>query len=128
MQNLPKKFIKYAVVGLIGTFTHLSILGFLVEVLHFSPIVGTTIGFLVTVIISYYLNYRWTFSSSSKHIIALPRYTAVSLIGLCLNTGIMFLTVNVFHLWYVIGQTIAVIMIPLSNFFLNSHWSFKTWR
>lgn len=128
MQKIPKKFIKYAVVGAIGTFTHLSILGFLVEVLHFSPIVSTTIGFIITVIISYYLNYRWTFNSTSKHTVTLPRYTAVSLIGFCLNTGIMFLTVNVFHLWYVIGQTIAVIMIPLSNFFLNSHWSFKTWR
>ncbi len=123
-----RKFLKYVIVGLIGTFTHLSILAFWVEVLQINPVVGTTIGFIVTVIISYYLNYNWTFKSSSSHIVALPRYTTVSVIGLALNTSIMYIAVNVFSMWYGIGQAIAIIVIPLSNFFLNSYWSFKIWR
>jgi putative flippase GtrA len=120
------KFFRYAVVGVIGTFTHLGILAFLVETLHHNPIVSSTIGFLVTVIISYYLNYKWTFSSKGKHLVVLPRYITVSLIGLSLNTGIMYLIVNVFSLWYGFGQMISIVLIPLSNFFLNSNWSFRT--
>jgi putative flippase GtrA len=125
MLKTVRKFSRYAVVGIIGTFTHLGILAFLVEILHHTPIISSTIGFLVTVIISYYLNYNWTFRSKGKHLVVLTRYITVSLIGLCLNTGIMHLVVHVFSLWYGFGQMISIILIPLSNFFLNSKWAFK---
>ena len=125
MLKTVRKFSRYAIVGIIGTFIHLSILAFLVENLHHSPIISSTIGFLVTVVVSYLLNYNWTFRSKGKHIVVLARYTTVSLIGLCLNTGIMYLVVDIFSLWYGIGQTISIILIPISNFFLNSKWSFK---
>lgn len=128
MIKINSKFLKYAFVGVIGTFTHLGILTFLVEALRYHPVISSASGFLITVVISYYLNYKWTFQSKSRHRSALPRYVAVSLAGLCLNTTIMFITVNVLHLWYIIGQTISIIIIPVHNFVLNSSWSFKTWR
>lgn len=123
--NLIEKFSKYFIVGIIGTTTHIGILLWLVEVFKFNHILASTVGFILTVIISYCLNYRWTFKSREKHTIALLRYTIVSMIGLSLNTCIMFLSVNVFGLWYLIGQAITVLIIPATNFILNSYWSFK---
>jgi putative flippase GtrA len=123
--NLIKKFTKYFIVGIIGTVTHLSVLIVLVEFFKYNYILGSTIGFVLTVVISYYLNYIWTFRSREKHTKSLPRYIIVSIIGLCLNTCIMFLAVNVFGLWYLIGQAITVLIIPVTNFILNSYWSFK---
>lgn len=120
-----KKFLKYALVGGLGTCTHLGLLTIFVEVLHYSPVASSAIGFTVTVVISYYLNYKWTFNAQSSHSSALPRYISVSLMGLCLNTAILFLTVNLLQLWYGIGQAIAIFAIPLHNFILNSYWAFK---
>ncbi|QLE57813.1 GtrA family protein [Nostoc sp. TCL26-01] len=119
------KFIKYAIVGALGTFTHIGLLTLLVEILTLPPVISSSAAFIVVVIISYWLNYRWTFRSKSKHRRALLRYSIVSLFGFSLNLGIMYLIVNVLHLWYLIGQIIAIIFIPISNFFLNSRWAFK---
>ena len=124
--NLIKKFTKYFIVGIMGAFTHLSILILLVEVFKCNYILSSTVGFVLTVIVSYCLNYRWTFNSRGSHARSLPRYTIVSLIGLCLNTCIMLLVVNIFGLWYLIGQAVTVIIIPATNFILNSYWSFKS--
>jgi putative flippase GtrA len=128
MSKILTKIIKYAVVGVLGTLTHFSILTILVEVLHCRPVVSSTVGFICTLIISYYFNYTWTFASKSRHIVTLPRYTTVSLIGLCLNASVMYIAVNIFNLWYATGQAVSVIIIPTSNFLLNSYWSFKTRR
>lgn len=119
-------FLKYAIVGVIGTVIYLLILIVLIEVLKYEPVISSTIGFIIIVIISYWLNYRWTFNSNSRHLVAFPRYAVVSVIGLGLNASIIFIAVNVFHLWYGIGQIVSFIVIPLCNFSLNSYWSFKT--
>jgi putative flippase GtrA len=121
-------FFKYAAVGVIGTFIYLLILYLLIEILKLEPVISSTIGFVIIVIISYWLNYRWTFSSSSRHLVAFPRYATVSLVGLGLNASIMFIAVNIFNLWYGIGQIISFVVIPLCNFYLNSYWSFRKRR
>ncbi|MBW4604826.1 MAG: hypothetical protein KME29_36040 [Calothrix sp. FI2-JRJ7] len=37
----------------------------------------------------------------------------------------MFTIVNILKSWYIIGQIISIIVIPISNYLLNSRWSFK---
>lgn len=122
---INKKFIRYGIVGAIGTITHIMLLLILVEVFLFDPVVGSSIAFVAVVIISYYLNYNWTFKAKNNHLTALARYVAVCLIGFGLNAGIMFAVVELFQLWYVLGQIISVVVIPISNFILNSRWAFK---
>lgn len=117
--------IRYAVVGIIGTATHIGSLVILVEQFALNPIIASTIGFIITLIISYYLNHYWTFHSGRTHTYALPRYTMVSLSGLVLNATIMHVTVNVFGWWYVIGQMCVILVVPASNFLMNYHWSFQ---
>lgn len=119
------KLIKYGIVGVGGTFIHIGILTLFVEYFLCDPVISSTIGFIATVIFSYYLNYNWTFKSNKKHSVAFPRYALVSLSGLLLNTLIMFISVNVMFLWYGIGQLIAIILIPISNFTFNFYWSFR---
>jgi putative flippase GtrA len=123
--KVSQKFIRYGIVGAFGTVTHVGLLALLVEVLSLPPVVSSSAAFVVVVIISYCLNYKWTFRAKSKHTTALFRYTTVSLVGFSLNLGIMYLIVDVLHLWYLIGQMISIIVIPISNFFLNSKWAFK---
>jgi putative flippase GtrA len=122
---INRKFIRYGIVGAIGTITHLVILLFLVEFLSFNPIISSSFAFIVVVLVSYYLNYNWTFASKAKHLNALIRYITVCLVGFSLNLGIMFVIVDILHLWYMFGQIIAILVIPISNFILNSRWAFK---
>lgn len=123
--KLANKFLRYAVVGAIGTGIYLFILTLLIEVLHYDPVISSALAFIIIVVISYVLNYKWTFRTKSRHRVSFPRYLTVSLVGLFLNMTIMFLAVNVFSMWYWIAQVIAIILIPISNFILNFYWSFK---
>ena len=122
---ISKKFIRYGIVGAIGTITHITLLLVLVEVFLFNPIVGSSIAFIAVVVISYCLNYSWTFKAKNNHLTALTRYIAVCLIGFGLNAGIMFVVVDIFQLWYLLGQIVSIVVIPISNFILNSRWAFK---
>lgn len=119
------KLVKYSIVGIFGTVLHIGVLVFFVEVLKRDPLLSSAVGFLVTSIVSYLLNYLWTFRSNQYHKHAFPRYLLVCLTGLSLNSAILFITVNILGWWYMIGQAIAVILVPLSNFLLNYSWSFK---
>ena len=123
---INKKFIRYGVVGALGTIIHLVLLLLLVEVFSLHPVISSSIAFIVVIIISYYLNYTWTFRAKKNHVAALSRYITVCLIGFGINAGIMFIVVDVLRLWYFFGQMISIIVIPVSNFILNSRWAFKS--
>lgn len=119
------QFIRFGLVGIISTLTHMGTLIFLVELLEFNPIIASTVGFILAVIISYFLNYRFTFRVHGGHFHHFPRYAVVCIVGFSLNTGIMFLTVNILKWWYVAGQICTLLVVPVSNFTLNKFWTFK---
>ena len=118
--------LRYAVVGIIGTLTHVSLVVLLVELANISPTLSTALGFIVVLIISYFLNRFWTFEKQNdRHLIDFIKYTLVSLFGLGLNVGIIFTTVEVLHWWYVYGLALVTLVIPVCNFLLNKYWVFK---
>ena len=119
-------FLRYAIVGLLGAAVHISILNILVEWAHWDPIVSSVAGFLVVLTLSYWLNVKWSFEHSEQsHRKAIFRYTLVSIMGLGLNTLIMFCLVNGLGIWYLLGQAIATLIVPIHNFLLNFYWTFK---
>jgi putative flippase GtrA len=120
-----KQFAKYAAVGAIATLIYMGMLVALVEVLRLDPVLSSVISFIFILVGSYFANQYWTFRSGRGHLYSIPRYVVVSLSGLSLNTGIMYLTVNVLGWWYILGQMVAIFVVPLSNFLLNFYWSFR---
>lgn len=57
-----KRFIKFAMVGVAGMVTHLTLANFFNFGLHFPDNVpANVIGFIAAVIQNYLLNYSWTF-------------------------------------------------------------------
>jgi len=123
------KFVKYAVVGVVGTFVHWGILIGLVEWFGTEPVYASSIGFIVTVIISFYLNLYWTFSirpDSAGIVGRWVRYVIVSVGGLLLNSGLMYIAVHLLNYGYIFGQSVSLIAVPVFNYILNSVWTFRT--
>jgi putative flippase GtrA len=117
---------RYILVGGLGATIHLSILLALVEIAGSEPLPASVIGFLFSLLCSYWLNAIWTFSSpQQEHRKTSVRYIAVAVMGLCLNMFIMFLMVNVLGVWYLAGQGVAAVLVPIHNFLLNFYWTFK---
>ena len=89
-----------------------------------SPTLASAYAFGLILVIAYILNYYWTFQSKNRHTYVIPRFILTSLIGLLLNSGIMFVSVEILGLWYLVGASIGIIIVPVNNFLLNSNWSF----
>jgi putative flippase GtrA len=121
-----KKVITYGVIGVFGTSIHFSTLVLMVEFFGIDPIISSITGFVLTVIISFFLNKNYTFNAHSENRIYLfIKYFVVSLCGLFLNSFTMYFTIKILSLHYLIGQVIVVVFVPIINFSLNYFWTFR---
>jgi putative flippase GtrA len=123
---MSRSFYRYVIVGLLGAVSHISTLTILVEIGRFHPVLGSILGFLVALGLSYWLNCYWSFEQSKQpHQKAIFRYIVVSVMGLCLNTLIMFGLINWAGMGYLLAQMIAAVVVPFHNFILNFYWTFQ---
>ena len=120
-----RKFTSFVCVGGIATAFQYIILFLLVELGSFSPVLSSSIGFLLSCILNYSLNYRFTFKSDKKHSEAFSKFMIVASIGLCLNFAVMYFFVNVAGFVYIVSQLFATTVVLMWNFLANSLWSFK---
>ena len=126
IRNNVVDFFKYGVIGVFGTLLQTGTLFIYVEKGHGDPLVGSTLGFIFSLLFSYMANSRWTFKKSERSASALVKYTVVSCAGLLLNLLILFLFDRVFHWWYGYGQITSIVLVPIHNFILNKAWAFRT--
>jgi putative flippase GtrA len=117
--------LKYAIVGITGATIHFLTLFYLVEKFQIHPIVSSSIGFILTVLVSYFPNYYWTFKANSSHKKTLARYTVVSLSGFASNFIAFTISYSLLSLHYGFSQAVATVVVPLTNFILNKYWTFN---
>jgi len=117
--------IRYGLVGILGTIIHFASVILFVEAVRLDPVLGSGLGFLLVLVVSYILNRTWTFRSKSKGARQFIIYTLVSLSGLGLNSAIMFISVHILHWNYLYGQGLVVAVVPVSNYILNRFWTFR---
>lgn len=120
-----KKMFRYGMVGLLGTALHFASVIFLVEKAFLDPVIGSGLGFILVLVVSFFLNRSWTFRSNNRSPRQFLIYTFVSLIGLGLNCAIMFFAVHIMNWNYLYGQCLVVLVVPLSNYILNYKWTFR---
>ncbi|EGR0581290.1 GtrA family protein [Vibrio cholerae] len=118
-----KQPIVFAIVGVINTSLHASILIFLVESFLLSSTAANFVAFGLANIFSYVANSKYTFNRplSVKKYIA---FFSASLISLALTLMISFLS-NMYGLHYLFGFFLIVIFVPLLNFIALKIFIFK---
>lgn len=121
-----RQFVFFSAIGAVGTAGHYATLLLLVEGLSQSPILASTLGFIVGALINYILNYRFTFQSDKPHREALTKFLLVAAIGAGINTGLMALFIELLLLHYFIAQLIATAVVLLWNFLISKYWTFQT--
>jgi putative flippase GtrA len=123
---LSSSILKYGVVGVIGTLLHTGILTLLAEWFGVHPVWASVTGFLVTAVVSYMLNKRWTFGlGAGVEPDRLVKYLTVSVAGLGINMLVMYTTVEIAQLHYLAGQGLVILVVPAFNYVLNRFWTFR---
>lgn len=120
-----KQFILFAAVGAVGTAGQYLALFILVEGGLLNKVPASVAGFAVGAVINYFLNYRFTFNSNKSHREAITKFFIVAIIGAAINTALFYMGIHLLHLYYMLAQVVATVIVLLWNFIANKLWTFK---
>lgn len=123
--DLVNRGIRHLIVGGTGTLIYMGLVTIGVEMISLNPVVGVVVAFSIIILYTYTLNRLWVYRATKGHIYTVPRFLVVTTIGLTLNTSIMFIVVEILHLYYFWGLVLTAIVVPPTNFLLNYFWAFK---
>lgn len=119
------KFFWFVVAGGMATAVHYAVLVALVEMGGFSAAPAAAMGTLCGAGVSYWLNRRLAFSSSSAgHVQTLPRFIAIALVGAFLNGMLVWLGVDGLGWHYLLAQVLATLLVMGLTFQLHRLWTF----
>ena len=121
-----RQFIKFAVVGFLSTIIDWGTYLLLTRYAATFYLTAKVLSFSVSVINSYVLNRRWTFRSTEpKRLHQFSKFLIVAVVGLGLNTLIMYVAVSCFEFSDLIGLVLATIIVVFWNFLANKFYTFK---
>ncbi len=131
-----ERFIKFAMVGALGTVIDLSLLNILHGWIGWHLLVANSISFTAAVISNFTWNRLWTFPETRERPFApqLAQFATVSVIGLGLNNAVLW---QVYH-WiqpylrapwnYNAAKLFAIGVVLFWNFGANRLWTFRSAR
>ena len=102
VRALIQQIISFAGVGLVTTVLQYLILIFLVQIFIIKPVYASTVGYLISALVSYYLNYVFTFRSTARHHVAMAKFLFVVTVGLSLNAAVMYWLTEVLSLFVLV--------------------------
>ena len=126
-----RRFVKFGIVGVSGTLIDFSITWLCRDILGLPDLIANAIGFVVAATTNYILNRIWTWHSTEKNVgVEYLKFFAVSVIGLLLNTLILYLLKGFdlfdnpdLNFWS--AKVGATLIVMLWNFFANNFFTFK---
>ena len=126
LRHITSQFLRFATVGGIATAIHYLILVVLVQAANMNAVWASTIGFIISAVCNYLLNYRFTFRSNVEHRLAVIKFFIVAGVGLILNSLTMLILTEYMGVHYLLAQVLATGIVLLWNFTGNRLWTFKS--
>jgi putative flippase GtrA len=88
-EPLAREMVRFALIGILATVIHYSILFGLVRGADVPPIIATTVGYAISLVASYVLNRRFTFHVATPIAISFAKFAVVYGVGMALNAWIV---------------------------------------
>jgi dolichol-phosphate mannosyltransferase len=126
-----RRFARFGVVGISGVLVNTAVLWFLVSLLGMHHLLAAAISSEVSILTNFVLNDHWTFGDHTAEISYLRRgahYNAVALCGMVLSLGVLAVLVDVFGLYYLLANLIAIGASTVSNYLLNARFTWSLHR
>jgi putative flippase GtrA len=121
---LLSQFGRFLLVGGFSTLLQYLILAFLVQTAGTDPVMASSVGYVLSAVVNYDLNYRLTFRSRVPYFGGMGRFALVHAVGFLLNGMIMAVGTKALGLHYLAAQIAATVVVLFWNFFANRRWTF----
>lgn len=118
------QLVVYLFVGLFNTLVGFGIIFACMYLLGIGPVLSNVIGYLCGLVVSYVLNKRFTFKSTSKSKLEALRFLAVFLFAYGANLLALILAINWLELHDALAQVIASTVYVATSFLLNKYYTF----
>lgn len=119
------KFMRFCVVGFSGTAIDFGLTWLCKEIFKIHKFIANAIGFVVAATSNYILNRIWTWGSQNEQVgVEYVKFFAVSLIGLGLNTLILYILNEKLKWNFYLSKVFATGVVMLWNFFANNFFTF----
>jgi len=121
------RILKFLITGAIGISINLGIFHML-YIFGTPYLIGSVIGTLTSIIIGFLLQKYWTFEdySPERAHAQFILYTTLASVNLVLNTGIVYVLVSRFDVFYLFAQAIGAAIIAIYSFLIYRGFIFKT--
>lgn len=119
------QFARFALIGGIATLIQYAVLLALVQSVGFDPVWASAVGYALSAVFNYLMNYRYTFSSQARHGPATLKFAAIAGLGLVLNSLVMGGLISS-DVHFLIAQVVATVVVLFWNFFGARCWTFRT--
>lgn len=123
--TITTQFLLFSAAGIFAAIGHYGTLIALSELAGAAPVPASLAGFVVGGIVSYLLNYRFTFRSTKQHREALAKFLVVAAMGFVLNGLVMWGLTGPADLHYLPAQLIATGLVLIWTFSCNRIWTFR---
>lgn len=119
------RFIKFGLVGVLNTIINW-VLFILLNSIGVYYIISNIIAYSISTLNSYLWNSKWVFKYNGDNINQTTfKFITLNIIGLVLNTIILFLLVDIIKLPKIISLIITTGIVMILNYFINKLWVFK---
>ena len=119
--NLVKRTIRFGIVGMSGAILDFSLTWYLLQCLHFNSYFANGIGFILAASNNFYWNKKWTFKSENRKVtLQFFKFMIVSIVGLSINSLVIFFLMSTFEINFLCCKIIATIIVFVWNFAINS--------
>lgn len=128
------EFIKFAIVGVLGTIVDFGVYSLLTRVFGLYYITATAVSVCAAIINNFFWNKYWTFDKggSGETRAESWKFFVVSLFNYGFNIGITYAIVEYTNAeqWFgaeedFFAKIVAIAIVLFSNYFANKHWTFK---
>lgn len=116
--KLLKQIIKFGFVGGTAFLIDAGILFILTEFCGIHYLVSGAVSFTVSVIYNYILSIKWVFDAKKdvSKTMELAVFIGLSVIGLGINQVMLWLMVDLLHIYYMVSKIIATAVVMVYNF------------
>jgi putative flippase GtrA len=119
------QFARFVGVGLVATGTQLLVLIALSRLRVCGPVAASSVGFALSAVVNYLLNFEFTFRSGQQHRVAAPRFAVVCTIGLIANAALMAILVHGLRVQAVAAQIVTICVVTAWNFIAHRSWTYE---
>jgi dolichol-phosphate mannosyltransferase len=124
------RFVKFCAVGLSGVGVNMGLLWILTEIAGLQYLLSAAIGIETSIITNFLLNDFFTFPDRryltvKSTLNRLLKFNLVSIAGLAINLGALWLFTEVFGVYYLVSNIFGIALATLWNYGVNTYW---TWR